>query len=99
MSNSNHLSISHRLGDICTSKCSAYLLSLGQIVAPPPAPTPLTLGAIFLKIELLHFWVQGKPYMGNEIDWLNTFRAVLLTDTRTDTQSDCLMWYVLARTK
>ena len=45
VSNSNHMSISHRLGVIATWKFFSYLLSLGQNFAPPPYP-----GAIFFKI-------------------------------------------------
>ncbi len=52
MSNKNHMSISHRLGDTKT------------LPLPPAHPYR---GAIFLKIESLHLRVQGKPPMENEV--------------------------------
>ena len=93
MANSNHMStcISHRLGDICTSKFFPYLLSLGQNFPPPR--TTRTPRAIFLKIESLHPCVRGKASTKYEVDWLNTFSAIVLTDTQThrytDAHSDC----------
>ncbi len=40
---------------------------------PPPPQTPPYSWAIFLKIESLHPWVQEKPPIENEVDWLITF--------------------------
>ena len=77
MTNSNHFSISHRFGYICTSKFSPCILSLGQHFAPsplpPPSPPPLT---------LRHFF--SKSNHSNQVDWLNTFWAMLLTDVHTE---------------
>ncbi len=73
MANSNHMSISHRLGDISYMRLNffPYLLSLGQNFDPPPRPTQ-TPGAIFLQIGSLHPYVRGKAPTKYEIDWLNT---------------------------
>ena len=77
------MSISHHLGD-----CSLFLIT-GPKILPPPPPSPrptLIPGRVFSKSNP---WVQGKSPTENEIYWLNTFWAMLLTDTHTDTQSDC----------
>ena len=79
MANSNLMSISARLGDICTVKRFPYLLSL-----PSPRPT-LTPRRRFSKSN--HFIpVRGKAPTKYEVEWLNTFWGILLRHThrRTD---------------
>ena len=56
----DHMSISHRLGDMCTWKFSPYRLSLGQNFAPNPDPPLTHTVTVFAKIELLHHLVTGK---------------------------------------
>ncbi len=97
MSNNNHMSISHRLGDICFWKSSPYLLSLGQNPRPHPTPGPPLPRGDFLNIESLRPCVQGKPDMENKVDWLNTFWAMLLTDRHTDARTHWTQ-KVIART-
>ena len=65
MSNGNHLSISHRVGDICTRKF--ILHHWAKIFQRPTPQRPPNPEAIF------HPWIQGKSSMENEIDLLNTF--------------------------
>ncbi len=69
------MSISHRLGDICTRNFLPISYHWAIILAHSGPPWPW---AIFLKIEALHPWVQRKPPMENEVDWLNNFCAMLL---------------------
>ncbi len=94
MSNNNHMSISHRLADICTWKFSPYLLSLGQKLGTPTQPT-LTPRRFFLKIESPYQWVGQKVPTQNDVDWLSVFLGYVVnrqtdrqTDGRTDRQTD-----------
>ncbi len=68
------------------------IFSLSLIIGPKfcrPSPQAHPYPrAIFLKIESLYPWVQGKPPMENEVECSNTFWARLLTDTHTHTQTD-----------
>ena len=85
VSNSNYVSNLHRLEVIANRKIFSYLLSFGPNFDPPHIhPYPW---AIFLKIESLHSWVQGKPLLKNEVHQFSIFCDMLLTDTHTQTHT------------
>ncbi len=83
VSNSNYMSNSHHVGVIATG--NIFLLSLIIRAKFRPTHTHAYPGESFIKIESLHPWVHGKHPMKNEVDRLNTFCAMLLADTHTQT--------------
>ncbi len=42
----------------------------------------------FFKIKALHPWVQRKPPAENKVDFMNTFRDILLTASQPVRQTD-----------
>ncbi len=70
VSNSNYMSVCHRLEVLDTQKLFSYLLSLGPNFEPP-TPT-LTPGGFFSKSN--HFFPgRRKAATKNKTNWLNTF--------------------------
>ena len=86
MSNSNHMSISHRLAVIAMhSKFFCYLSSLGGNFGHP---TPILTPGRFFSKSITSSLGQSK---GSHQNWswlVEYFLDILLTDTHTDTHTD-----------